>query len=45
MLTILLEHKGGSNVVGESHEGFFDLTIKREHLYAFGFSGWSQLIQ
>ena len=30
---------------GESREGFFDFTIKREHLYAFGFSGWSQLIQ
>ena len=30
---------------GESREGFFDFSIKREHLYAFGFGGWSQFIQ
>ena len=45
MLTILLEHKGRSNMPGESQEDFFDLPIKREDLYAFGFGGWSYFIQ
>jgi hypothetical protein len=26
-------------------EGFFDFAIKREDLYALGFSGWSQFVQ
>jgi len=30
---------------GESQEGFFDFSIKREHLYALGLCGWSQFIQ
>ena len=45
MPTVLLKHKRTGNMVGESHEGFFDLTIKRENFYTFGFSGWSHFIQ
>jgi len=45
MPTILLEHKRTGNVVGESHESFFDFSIKWENLVLFGFGGWSQLIQ
>jgi len=45
MPTIFLEHKGRTNMSGESHEDFFDFSIKREHLYAFGCGGWSQFVQ
>ena len=45
MMTIFLEHKGTSNMRGEPHKGFFDFSVKREHLDAFGFGGWSQFIQ
>ena len=45
MMTIFLEHKGTSDMPGESQEGFFDFSIKRENLYAFGFGGWPQFIQ
>jgi hypothetical protein len=45
MLTIFLEHKGTSNMPRGSQEGFFDFSIKREHLYALGFGGWSEFIQ
>ncbi len=45
MLTVLLEHEGTGNIAGESREGFFDFTIKREHLYAFGFGGRPQFVQ
>jgi len=45
MPTIFLEHKGTSNMRGESQQGFFDFPIKREYFYAFGFGGWSEFIQ
>jgi hypothetical protein len=45
VLTIFLERKGTRNMPGESHEGFFHFSIKREHFYAFGFCGWSQFVQ
>jgi hypothetical protein len=32
-------------MLGESHEGFFEFSIKREDFYAFGLGGWSQFIQ
>jgi len=44
MPTIFLEHKRTANVVGESHEGFFDFSIKWENLVLFGFGGWSYFI-
>jgi len=30
---------------GKSRKGFFDFSIKRENLYAFGFGGRSQFVQ
>ena len=44
MLTILLEHKGTSNMPGEFQVGFFDFAIKRDHLYPFGLGGRPQFI-
>jgi hypothetical protein len=32
-------------MAGEPKDGFFDFSIKREDLYALGFSGWSQFVQ
>ena len=45
MPTVLLEHKGRSNMPGKFQEGFFDFAIKWENLVLFGFGCWSQLIQ
>jgi hypothetical protein len=30
---------------GKFQQGFFDLSVKREHLYALGFRSWSQFIE